>query len=168
MADSGEGPLLLIIADFLFSVFQIQIPYQNRPGSSTYNYNQLSRMSSETRNFTGLGSFTINYQYNLAGDLSSISDPSNVTINYTPDGSGRLTGISGTPFAGITTYASNIKYRAWDAIKYLNSGDNRTLTASFNPRLKASAFTVSGVISKTYDYYADGRLRFSRSARSSF
>ena len=45
--------------------------------------------------------------------------------------------------------------------KSLNYGYNWTLNASFNSRLLASAFTVSGVISKTYDYYADGRLRFS-------
>jgi hypothetical protein len=45
-------------------------------GSVTYNYNQLSRMSLETRTFTGLGSYTIGYQYNLARDLSSITDPS--------------------------------------------------------------------------------------------
>ncbi len=93
--------------------------------------------------------------------MTSITDPSNITINYTRDSIGRLTAVSSAPFAGITTYASNIKYRAWDALKSLNTGDNRTLTASFNSRLKASAFTVSGLISKTYDYYADGNLRFS-------
>ncbi len=34
-------------------------------GSATYNYDQLSRMSSETRNFTGLGNFTINTTWSV-------------------------------------------------------------------------------------------------------
>jgi YD repeat-containing protein len=130
-------------------------------GSVTYSYNQLSRMSSETRNFTGFGNYTISYQYNLAGDLSSITDPFNAAINYTRDSAGRVTGISGTPFGGVTSYTSNTKYRAWDAIKQLNYGDSRTLNASFDSRMQVLAFSVTGKISKTYNYYADGKLRFS-------
>lgn len=129
-------------------------------GSVTYNYNQLSRMSSETRNFTGFGNFKISYDYNLAGQLKSITDPFDVTINYTRDTSGRLTDISGTPFGGVTSYASNIQYRAWGAIKHVNYGDSSTMDASFNSRSLVSAYTVPGKISKTYDYYADGNLRF--------
>ncbi|HEU4769410.1 MAG TPA: DUF4214 domain-containing protein, partial [Pyrinomonadaceae bacterium] len=37
-------------------------------GSRTFQYNQLSQLTSETRQFTGLsGSFTLSYEYNLAG-----------------------------------------------------------------------------------------------------
>ena len=133
-------------------------------GSAAYNYNQLSRMSSETRNFTGFGNFTINYQFNLTGQLSSITNPFNNTIIYTRDTAGRLSSVTGTTFGTylpISTYASNIKYRAWGAIRQLTYGDNKTLSASYNSRMLAATFNVSGLISKSYDYYADGKLRFS-------
>lgn len=43
-------------------------------GSMSYEYRTLSRLSSETRSFTGIGSFPINYAYNLANQLFSITD----------------------------------------------------------------------------------------------
>ena len=61
------------------------------PGTVSYQYDQLSRLLTETRGFTGVGNYTISYQYNLANDLKSITDPLNSTINYTRDNAGRLT-----------------------------------------------------------------------------
>jgi YD repeat-containing protein len=130
-------------------------------GSTSYSYDELSRMTSESRTFTGLGTYAINYTYNLAGELSSITDPFSSTISYSRDNAGRLTAVTGTSSGGVTTYASNIQYRAWGAIKYLSSGDSKTLQASFDSRLQPSAFSVSGSISKTYDYSDDGKLSFS-------
>src|SRR6266404_7925119 len=51
-------------------------------GSKSYNYNQLSQLMSETRTITSVGTFTLSYDYNLAGELKKISDPANATINY--------------------------------------------------------------------------------------
>jgi hypothetical protein len=56
-------------------------------------------------------------------------DPFNATINYTHDTAGRVTSITGTPFGAITSYTSNTQYRTWGAIKQLNYGDSRMLTA---------------------------------------
>jgi hypothetical protein len=96
--------------------------------------------------------------------LSSITNPFNDTINYTRDTAGRLTAVTGTTFGSslpVSTYASNIKYRAWGATKQLTAGDNKTLNATYNSRMLAATFSVTGLISKTYDYFADGKLRFS-------
>ncbi len=131
-------------------------------GSVSYEFNQLSRMNSETRQFTGLsGSYKLTYEYHLAGSLKSITDPTNARVNYEIDKTGRTTAITGTSFGGVTQYASNIQYRAWNALKHLNYGNSRTLDASFNAKLQASSFNVSGVMSKTYAYHSDGSLRFS-------
>ena len=60
-------------------------------GTHTYAYNSLSRLTSETQYISDLNaSFTLSYQYNLAGELKSITDPWNATINYGFDASGRL------------------------------------------------------------------------------
>jgi YD repeat-containing protein len=133
-------------------------------GSKSYSYNQLSQMTSETRTFTGLGNYTIGYSYNLAGELTSLTDPASATINYSFDANGRLNAVTGSAFAGITTYASGLQYRAWGALKHLSYGNSKTLDAGYNPRLQASSFAIPGVMSKTYDYFADGQLRFSSEA----
>ena len=41
-------------------------------GTVSYDYDQLSRMSSETRTFTGLGNYAISYEYNLANQLRAL------------------------------------------------------------------------------------------------
>ncbi|MBC8029018.1 MAG: hypothetical protein H7Z16_02820, partial [Pyrinomonadaceae bacterium] len=134
-------------------------------GSTTYGYNQLSRMTSESRTFSAgpTGSFALNYSYNLAGQLATLTEPSQFgsTFSYAHDLAGRLAGVTGSPFGGATTYASNPDYRAWGVLKHLEYGSAKTLDATYNSRLQAASFVVPGVLSKTYDYQADGRLRFS-------
>jgi len=44
-------------------------------GSVSYNYNTLSQLTSETRTFTGVGSFALSYAYNLSGELTSVTNP---------------------------------------------------------------------------------------------
>ena len=135
-------------------------------GTVSYTYNALSRMTSETRIITETSpaSYTISYQYNLAGQLTSITDPNNNTINYARDLTGRTSGITGTPINGISTYISSMSYRAWDAVKQVNYGNGKTLNATYNDRLKAETFQITGLMSKTYEYYADGTLKFSGEA----
>jgi YD repeat-containing protein len=93
-------------------------------GSKTYAYDQLSRMISETRTFNGVGTFTIGYDYNLAGELKKITDATYMTINYGYDNVGRLTAVSGSDnrFAGVSNYASNFQYRAWGGLKAVTDG----------------------------------------------
>ena len=45
-------------------------------GSVSYGYDSLSRMTSETRTFNGVGSYSLGYLYNLANELTSITGPS--------------------------------------------------------------------------------------------
>lgn len=133
-------------------------------GSVSYAYNQLSRMTSETRTFTGLSNYTVGYDYNLAGQLKSITDPAGATINYALDSAGRLSAVTGSSFGGVTTYASGAQFRAWGGLKHLNYGNSRVMDAGYNTRMQASSFTLPGVMSKSYSYHADGQLSFSSDA----
>lgn len=63
-------------------------------GSKSYNYNQLSQLTSETRAFNGVGTFTLSYDYNLAGELKKITDATNMTINDGYDNTGRVSGVN--------------------------------------------------------------------------
>jgi len=83
-------------------------------GQVDYEYDQLSRLQSENRQFPNItnasspdGKYKLSYEYTLSGALKSVTDPFNAQINYNFDKAGRTTTVTGTiPFAGITTYAS--------------------------------------------------------------
>jgi YD repeat-containing protein len=144
-------------------------------GSVTYGYDQLSRLSSETRHFNDLagsstgGNYTLSYQYNLAGQLINLTDPLNAHIYYNHNVTGQVTSITGSGYAGTPTFASNLQYRAWGALKGLTYGNNLTLSASYNSRLEPTQFEVAGrppqygsstVMKTQYQYYGDGALKY--------
>ncbi len=77
----------------------------------------------------------------------------------------RLTSVDGAAaFGGVTNYAASPDYRAWGGLQSLTYGDGLTMTMSFNNRLQADSFrltnaTQTTVMDKSYEYYADGKLR---------
>ncbi len=132
-------------------------------GVQSYSYDTLSRMTSETRTFNGVGTFTLAYDYNLAGELKKITDATGMTINYGFDSAGRLNSVTGADnlFMGVSNYGSNFQYRAWGGLKAVTDGANRTSSWLYNSRLQPSHYEVSGnIVSQSYDYYNDGRTSF--------
>jgi YD repeat-containing protein len=133
-------------------------------GSQSYVYDDLSRISSETRTFTGVsGSFTLSYEYNLAGELKKFTDATGMAINYGLDSSGRLNAVtgSGNLYSNVSNYASNFQYRAWGGLKGMTDGSNRSSSWTYNTRLQPLHFEVSGnLVSQSYDYNPDGRISF--------
>lgn len=149
-------------------------------GSSSNVYDLLSRMISESRTFNDPNNPTINgvvrsmgYTYNLGGQISSITDPFNATFNHGHDAAGRLVSVTGSAYAGVTTYVSSVKYRAWGAVESAAFGNtptqagqyNANETVEYNARLQPTEFRLTSTtfgfrsIRENYDYYPDGRLR---------
>ena len=64
-------------------------------GSVSYAYNQLSRMTSETRTINGVGTYTLGYDYNLAGELKSVTNQWNAQVSYGYDKAGKLSNVGG-------------------------------------------------------------------------
>ena len=135
-------------------------------GTVWYDYDQLSRLKHEKRYFSALPNapvtdhkYTITYDYNLAGNLTSITDPFGDSFSYTRNAVGQLKTVSGSPYAGWTSYVTNVTYRAWGAPKGVSYGGGSS-TIWFNSRMQPSAFTLTagGGIRESYSYYADGRL----------
>ncbi len=135
-------------------------------GSVSYNYDQLSRLTSEGRYFNTLGqSFTVSYQYNLANELTVMSDPFGATLNYAYDSTARLNSVNGSGYGSVTQFASNMKYRAWGGLKGVNYDSIRSLTINYNSRMNPTLFGVGGqyyTVGSEYQYYADGRISYSR------
>lgn len=136
-------------------------------GSVNYNYDQLSRLISENRSFTGVGAFTLNYAYDLAGQLTSMTDPFSAQVGYNYDLTGRLNAVTGSGFAGVSSYASSIQYRAWGGLKGMNYSNGHTVSLGYNARLQPASYSVPGVAGAQYRYTTlsggtdnDGRVKF--------
>jgi YD repeat-containing protein len=132
-------------------------------GSKIYTYNQVSQLMSETRNLNGVGTFALNYDYNLAGELKKITDATSMTIKYGFDNAGRLNGVTGwdSLYAGVSEYASSFQYRAWNGLKTMKDGKGFVSSLLYNSKLQPSHFDISGgVANQNYDYYDDGRISF--------
>jgi len=132
-------------------------------GSMSYAYDQLSRLTSETRTFTGVGSFTLSYGYNLAGQLTSITNPWNAQEGYSYDAAGRATSVSGANYAGVSSYVNSISYRAF-GIKQMAYANGRTLSVGYDSRLRLTAWSIPGVMRRQFSYLWEntGRVEFVR------
>ena len=136
-------------------------------GRIDYEYNSLSQMTSETRDFepgVSGGDFELRYTYALGGQLASYEDPTGRKIEYTFDKIARLSTVTGTSTSGTTTYADNAAYRAWGALTHLEYGNGTKIdSGGFNNRLQATTFELkrgtTELMSKQYDYHADGLVR---------
>ena len=131
-------------------------------GTQTYSYDRLSRMTSETRNFTNFNSYTLNYSYGLAGQLLSISDPAEPTraVGYEYDKTGRVGKVSGGGFGGATQYLDQINYRAFGKIKAATYGSGKTMISTYDNRLRLEQFSISQTMQSQYQYNNDGQIKF--------
>jgi YD repeat-containing protein len=148
-------------------------------GSTSYNYDSLSRLTSETRTFD-VGSFTLSYDYNYAGELTRVTDPTNASIYYGHDAIGRVSSVTGSPYGTggyggipyveVSQYASNMQYRAFGGLKSLNYGNGLTLGIGYDSRLRPIDFEVAGrppqfgpstAMKTQYQYYPDDTPKYS-------
>ncbi len=133
-------------------------------GSATYVYNTLSQMTSETRTFNGVG-YNLSYSYNLAGQLTNITNPWGVQVGYEYDKTGRPTSVTGAGYAGVTSYINSISYRAF-AAKQVSYANGRTLSLQYDNRMRMTRWDVPGVMgwSYAYNYFGEnsGRLTYAQ------
>ncbi|MDQ2973924.1 MAG: RHS repeat protein, partial [Acidobacteriota bacterium] len=108
-------------------------------------------MTSETRTFNGVGSYSLSYGYNLAGELTSVTNPWGVVVGYNYDKVGRPTGVTGANYGGISSYVNSIGYRAF-GMKQMSGGNGRTLSLQYDNRLRMTRWDVPGVMGWNYAY----------------
>jgi YD repeat-containing protein len=157
-APGGSGIAVPAAVSFTYDAAGNRTKMTDGFGDHTYHYNQLSRLTQESRQFP-VGTFSISYSYNLAGQLSGLTDPFAAGFTYTRDPQGRLKSLTGTPYAGTTNYISDVQYRAWGAAKSITySGSNSTI--AYNARMQPYQFRYTGgnPIREDYGYFADGTL----------
>jgi YD repeat-containing protein len=139
-------------------------------GNIAYNYNQLSQITSETRTFSILSghSYTTTYGYTLSGQVKYLIDPAGSRVDYVYDNAMRITSVTGSGAHSAPSYASNVKYRAWGAVKDIDFGNATHQWVNYNARLLPINMELrntyvppsnpSVTMRWNYDYYADGRI----------
>ncbi|HEY5883278.1 MAG TPA: hypothetical protein VIT88_01245 [Pyrinomonadaceae bacterium] len=137
-------------------------------GSVNYEVNSLSQIVSEKRTFNGLpGQYTIGYEYNLLGNLKTLTYSNGGTVNYAFDSVGRTKSVNSNQFAGVSDYVTDIQYRASGDQKKIFYGNDTQLELSYNARLQLKRYNTkhrlfqgqrSDMKFVDFQYHADGRL----------
>lgn len=133
-------------------------------GSVTYSYDQSSRLVREVRTISEISqSYTLDYEYNVGGQLTAISDPNDLAskVSYAYNRTGSLTSVNAHGFAGFNgAYASDFTYRAWGAPKHIAYGSGKSADYQYNKRLQITRFEMPGVMGAEFQYSADGHIKF--------
>jgi YD repeat-containing protein len=141
-------------------------------GSTTYHYDTMSRLTSEDKQFAGLtGTYTLSYQYALAGALKQVTDVSaGVSFSYDLDKVGQATAVNRTESGVSAQLAHDMLYRASGALKGMSYNNGTSMSLSYDARGRVTHYGVSGVTQdgqygalahgSDFDYYADGRVKY--------
>lgn len=66
----------------------------------------------------------------------------------------------GAPFAGVSTYVSNLRYGAAGNVRHIDFGNTRALDITYDGRLRTETYVIPGLMSKRYEYNGDGMIRY--------
>ncbi len=131
------------------------------PGRVDYTYDSLSRLQSETRALDGVGSFSFSYAYNLADQLTVVTDNTfgtGLTNSY--DRTGQVSGVTGTGYGAVSQFLKGASYRAWGGAKAVTYGNDKQQVLSYDQQMRVSRATIAGLMDRSFQYYADGQVQY--------
>ena len=92
-----------------------------------------------------------------------MSAPFGAQVGYNFDVAGRVTSVTGSGFAGVSTYASNIQYRAWGDQKSVLYNDTSSATTNYDARMHVASYQLTSPtglkLREQFQYYVDGRFK---------
>src|ERR1700722_11904197 len=107
-------------------------------GSESYTYDILGR-ATELDKVIGSTTYSTEYAYNLASEMTQITYPSGRIVKQTFDAIGRLCGVgaSGSTCSSGTTYASGYNYNTAGEVTGFNYGNGVVANLSIFPDWRA-------------------------------
>lgn len=125
-------------------------------GSETYSYDLLGRTTQVQEVING-NTYTIGYQYNLAGEVTTLTYPSTRAVNFGYDAIGRVASIA----SGTTTFASGIAYNAANQITGFNYGNGIAASRGYaadTMQLNSISYAKGGttLLGENYSYALNG------------
>ncbi len=136
---------------YLYDVLGKRTKMTDGLGEVNYGYDISNNLTSESRVFSNLtlynssnfisknnviATYNIGYEYDSVNRLKKITDPWGGSVSYQKDLSGRVTTMTADGYgnydpynnAPITSIVSNVKYRAFDALKEFDTGTVASLS----------------------------------------
>ncbi len=157
----GNGGNITYVYDAAGRMTQVQDNRPESPGTYNFGYDNMSRLTGATTNysFTSLGNLTVQYGYDAASNRTSMTDPQNLATAYTYDTLNRLSTLA---FNGQTP-AFGFGYDALSRRTSLTRPNGVDTTYAYDPisRLlsvlhKLGTTTLDGA---TYTYDAAGNRK---------
>ena len=165
---------------FGYDLLGNRIWMQDGLGRIDYEYDELSKLKNETRQFavnltdapTSPNGFRFAYTYNLGGGLKTVDYPDGTTIGYSYDKTGRTETVSGQNDGQPISFIGNVDYRAWNGLKNVEFGTDNNSQFSYNNRLQPDTEVYTGkrelnggtvprvMINNKYNYNADGSIKY--------
>jgi RHS repeat-associated protein len=128
-------------------------------GSVSFSYDNMNRLTQESRTLTGVGTFNTSYGYNIKGDVTSMTYPSGRVVNFNYAIGG---GCCNSRLASVvdqttnTTMNATMNYDAGGNLLNKTLGNGVVLTYSYNNRLQQTAITAASgsatLMNFTYSY----------------
>jgi RHS repeat-associated protein len=128
-------------------------PNSQTPNSQTLTYDNLGRISSVAQVIDST-TYTTQYSYNLANQLTSITYPTGRVVAQNVDNIGRLSSIA----SGGTNYLSGLSYNAAGETLALTLGNNVQGVFGYNDHLQVSSLryfksgSSTDILNLGYDY----------------
>ena len=130
-------------------------------GSTTYRYDRrgnIIRADTTIDIDSQSHSFTMQYAYDAADNLTQITYPSGRTVDYTRNALGQLTAINSTSNHQSQTLVDQIQYQAFGPIQSLRYGNGLNHNRSFNLDQRVTAHSTGIAQSKNIVYDANGNI----------
>jgi len=125
-------------------------------GTTVYHYDIQRRVVREVQTILGV-SYTKRYQYDLAGNLTSITYPSGRVVTSFYNNRNRPTVVNAT-LASIQTVASAITYDPTGNPTSLTFGNGLVPTVGYDGVNRVSALAIPGITTLTYAYDQVGNI----------
>jgi RHS repeat-associated protein len=125
----------------------VALTYGGNGAGNYMKYDQLGQVAGSLQ-VTDIGanrqSYSLSYDYDLAGNLRSETYPSGRTIINSYDMANRINALSGqNPGQADKTYVSNVQYAAHGAPRKMTLGNGLVESAGYNTRLQVSSITLA-------------------------
>lgn len=125
-------------------------------GTSTYCYDRRGNVTRKSH-LSGGATLTVDYTYDKADRIATITYPSGGIATYTRDATGRVTGLSWKADAGATPVAviGNATYYPFGPMSVLTYGNGRTLSKTYDTDYHIDQIASSATDGLTLDLTTD-------------
>ena len=129
----------------------------DQSGTTTYTYDAFGSVASDVRQVAGV-TYTVSYQYDAAGRVSSMTYPSGRTVDYVRDAVGQVTQVTSTKNSSVKNVVTSASYEPFGPIKDLTYGNGLNFDYQHRTDYRTSSISSTSIADKLYGFDAAGNI----------